>query len=96
MRAVVDPRGSTSVCAHVPVRSRLPEQLPWEERRPAAPSQRGTRVLRKPSWTPPSHVFGPVWTVLYAQMAYSAILALSTDFSLPVTGAWAALWPGVL
>lgn len=25
-----------------------------------------------PSWTPPSQVFGPVWTVLYAQMAYSA------------------------
>jgi benzodiazapine receptor len=28
--------------------------------------------LRKPSWTPPAQVFGPVWTVLYAQMAYSA------------------------
>jgi benzodiazapine receptor len=28
--------------------------------------------LRKPSWTPPSQAFGPVWTVLYAQMAYSA------------------------
>ena len=28
--------------------------------------------LHKPSWTPPSQVFGPVWTVLYAQMAYSA------------------------
>ena len=28
--------------------------------------------LRKPSWTPPSWAFGPVWTVLYAQMAYSA------------------------
>src|SRR5437763_10264827 len=28
--------------------------------------------LRKPSWTPPSRMFGPVWTVLYAQMAYSA------------------------
>src|SRR5690242_21341510 len=27
--------------------------------------------LRKPSWTPPSQLFGPVWTVLYAQMAYS-------------------------
>jgi benzodiazapine receptor len=29
-------------------------------------------TLRKPRWTPPSQVFGPVWTVLYAQMAYSA------------------------
>jgi translocator protein len=28
--------------------------------------------LRKPGWTPPPQVFGPVWTVLYAQMAYSA------------------------
>lgn len=29
-------------------------------------------ALRKPGWTPPSRAFGPVWTVLYAQMAYSA------------------------
>jgi tryptophan-rich sensory protein len=29
-------------------------------------------ALRKPSWTPPSQAFGPVWIVLYAQMAYSA------------------------
>ena len=29
-------------------------------------------TLRKPNWTPPSRAFGPVWTVLYAQMAYSA------------------------
>jgi benzodiazapine receptor len=28
--------------------------------------------LRKPGWTPPSRAFGPVWTLLYAQMAYSA------------------------
>jgi translocator protein len=29
-------------------------------------------ALDKPSWTPPSRAFGPVWTLLYAQMAYSA------------------------
>jgi benzodiazapine receptor len=29
-------------------------------------------ALRKPGWTPPPRAFGPVWTVLYAQMAYSA------------------------
>src|SRR5689334_6122910 len=28
--------------------------------------------LRKPRWTPPSRAFGPVWTALYAQLAYSA------------------------
>jgi benzodiazapine receptor len=32
------------------------------------------RRLRKPDWTPPDRVFGPVWTILYAQMAVSAWL----------------------
>jgi benzodiazapine receptor len=30
--------------------------------------------LQKPAWAPPSSVFGPVWTVLYVLMAYSAWL----------------------
>lgn len=30
--------------------------------------------LIKPSWTPPSWVFGPVWTLLYLMMATSAWL----------------------
>ena len=46
--------------------------------------------LRKPSWTPPSQAFGPVWTVLYAQMAYSASrVARSSD---PARGRALALW----
>jgi len=30
--------------------------------------------LLRPSWAPPSSVFGPVWTILYALMAISAWL----------------------
>jgi benzodiazapine receptor len=30
--------------------------------------------LRRPSWTPPSWVFGPVWTVLYGMMAVAVWL----------------------
>jgi translocator protein len=32
------------------------------------------RTLRKPGYTPPGWVFGPVWTVLYASMAVAAWL----------------------
>jgi benzodiazapine receptor len=31
-------------------------------------------TLAKPAWTPPSWVFGPVWTLLYALMAVAAWL----------------------
>jgi len=38
----------------------------------------GTRdwypTLRKPSWTPPDRVFGPVWTVLYVCIATAGFL----------------------
>ncbi len=29
-------------------------------------------ALKKPSWTPPWYIFGPVWTLLYALMGISA------------------------
>jgi tryptophan-rich sensory protein len=37
-----------------------------------AGSQFWYRRLRKPSFQPPSWVFGPVWTVLYGMMVFSA------------------------
>src|SRR5437016_5417683 len=30
--------------------------------------------LRRPEWTPPTWIFGPVWTTLYLMMAFSAWL----------------------
>lgn len=30
--------------------------------------------LKKPAWTPPSWLFGPVWTILFAMMALAAWL----------------------
>jgi translocator protein len=32
------------------------------------------QALEKPAWTPPSWLFGPVWTVLYAMMGVAAWL----------------------
>src|ERR1035441_4696850 len=31
-------------------------------------------TLRKPTWTPPNWVFGPIWTTLYLSMAVAAWL----------------------
>ena len=32
------------------------------------------RALARPAWAPPASVFGPVWTALYAMMAFAAWL----------------------
>lgn len=39
--------------------------------------------LRKPAWTPPGWVFGPVWTVLYAMMSIAAWLVWKQRSSRP-------------
>jgi tryptophan-rich sensory protein len=41
------------------------------------------RKLRKPDWTPPDWVFGPVWATLYMQMAVSGWLVYRRAFSRP-------------
>lgn len=58
------------------------------------------RTLRKPALTPPDGVFGPVWTILYAQMAVSAWLTRRTALRHPARAASAepalATWAGQL
>ena len=46
--------------------------------------------LTRPSFTPPNWVFGPVWTVLFAMIAWSAYRVLSLVPGTP--GRTAALW----
>ena len=66
------------------------------------------QTLKKPSWTPPDWLFGPVWTALYFLMALSAWLAwrrggwLASQVSLGLFGlqlmlnvSWSAIFFGM-
>jgi translocator protein len=44
-------------------------------------------MLQKPAWTPPSWLFGPVWTILYIMMACAAWLVWRRRASASVNGA---------
>ena len=51
------------------------------------------RGLKKPPYTPPNWVFGPIWTVLYILMAVSAFLVWQEGLSTPgVTIAFTLFW----
>jgi translocator protein len=41
-----------------------------------APASRWYRRLNKPAWQPPAAAFGPVWTALYASIAYAGACAI--------------------
>ncbi len=65
------------------------------------------RLLKKPAWQPPNQAFGPVWTVLYAAVAYSGFRIWKAPASrersialglwgtqLALNGAWTPLFFG--
>lgn len=47
----------------------------------ATQTQQTYLALKQPPYRPPPQVFGPVWTVLYGLMGYSAYRAYSTGMS---------------
>ena len=63
------------------------------------------KSLRKPSWTPPSWAFGPVWSVLYLMMAFAGWLVWRAEpagtaiwiwaFQLVVNAAWSGIFFGM-
>ena len=55
------------------------------------PDGRWFRSLRKPAFQPPNWVFGPVWTVLYATIAYSGWRIWRAEDS-PARSRALALW----
>jgi tryptophan-rich sensory protein len=44
--------------------------------------------LRKPSWAPPSGIFGPVWTLLYAMIGTAAWLVSQRERSAGALRLW--------
>lgn len=47
-------------------------------------------TLRKPSWTPPNWLFGPVWSVLYIMIAVAGWLVWRADGFGPAMWLWLA------
>ncbi len=63
------------------------------------------RALRKPDWTPPNWLFGPVWSVLYLMIAVAGWLVWSKEpgsaaiwlwgLQLAVNATWSAIFFGL-
>ncbi len=57
--------------------------------------------LRKPRWTPPNWLFGPVWSVLYIMIAFAGWLVWRAEPGSPAMWFWGlqlvvnATWSGV-
>ena len=47
----------------------------------AKETQKTYMALKQPPYRPPPQIFGPVWTVLYGLMGYSAYRAWDTGMS---------------
>ena len=45
-------------------------------------------TLKKPAWTPPAYLFGPIWSVLYLLMAIAMWLVWITETNLSKTSAY--------
>jgi len=54
------------------------------------------RMIRKPSWTPPSWLFGPVWTTLYTMMGVAAWLVGRVGWDKPQVRTAEGLFAGQL
>jgi len=52
--------------------------------------------IRKPFWTPPSWLFGPVWTLLYAMMGTASWLVWKAGWERPQVRAAEGLFAGQL
>lgn len=57
--------------------------------------------LRKPGWTPPNWLFGPVWSILYVMIAIAGWLVWRADPTGPAVWLWGLqlalnfLWSGL-
>jgi tryptophan-rich sensory protein len=52
-------------------------------------------TLKKPAWTPPGYLFGPVWSMLYLLMAIAMWLVWQTETALSKTSSYVLFGVGL-